>query len=343
MISIHVISWLWIMCIPLILEDWDRSITWKNIIRGESIPVFSFILFYINYLWLVPKYLLNRKYFSFLLPNVVLVVVLSLFIHLIRGSWLAPEPHLLPDPSMGPPVKPDWFFISRHFIILSFVVGLSTALRISMRWRETEDKLVKAEREKADAELMNLKNQVSPHFLLNTLNNIYALIAFNQEKAQDAVQQLSKLLRHMLYDNQTSLVPLKNELDFISNYIALMRIRLSDSVKLSVKLDAGNRQLMVAPYIFISLIENAFKHGVSATEKCVIDIDIQGDEDGCIRCQIINSNFPKKVNDKSGSGIGLEQVYRRLELTYPNQYTWTKHVSADGKTYTSLLIIETQK
>ena len=122
----------------------------------------------------------------------------------------------------------------------------------------------RAERQKTEAELKNLKNQLNPHFLLNTLNNIYALIAFNSDKAQEAVQELSKLLRHVLYDNQQTFVPLEKELDFIRNYVALMRIRLPQQVEVSVNLevDSGGA-LQIAPLIFISLIENAFKHGIS--------------------------------------------------------------------------------
>ena len=119
-----------------------------------------------------------------------------------------------------------------------------------------------------------------------------------------------------------------------------MKIRLSASVKIDVKLDAGPSGLDIAPLIFISLIENAFKHGISPTEDSFISIHIQGQIDGKICCEIRNSNFPKSATDKSGSGIGLEQVSQRLELTYPNKYEWKKGVSADGSTYTSILTIQ---
>lgn len=123
-------------------------------------------------------------------------------------------------------------------------------LRTSLRWRQAEERLMEAERQKTEAELKNLKNQLNPHFLLNTLNNIYALIAFNSDKAQEAVQELSKLLRHVLYDNQQTFVPLEKELDFIRNYVALMRIRLPQQVEVSVNLevDSGGA-LQIAPLI----------------------------------------------------------------------------------------------
>ena len=114
----------------------------------------------------------------------------------------------------------------------------------------------------------NLRNQLNPHFLLNTLNNIYALIAFDSDKAQQAVQELSKLLRYVLYDNQQTYVPLCKEVDFIRNYIELMRIRLSANVQMITKFDIQpDSQTLIAPLIFISLIENAFKHGISLLNR----------------------------------------------------------------------------
>lgn len=134
--------------------------------------------------------------------------------------------------------------------MMIFVAGLGAAIRTSLRWRQAEERLIEAERQKTEAELKNLKNQLNPHFLLNTLNNIYALIAFNSDKAQEAVQELSKLLRHVLYDNQQTFVPLEKELDFIRNYVALMRIRLPQQVEVSVNLevDSGGA-LQIAPLI----------------------------------------------------------------------------------------------
>lgn len=191
--------------------------------------------------------------------------------------------------------------------------------------------------------MKNLKNQLNPHFLLNTLNNIYALIAFNCDKAQEAVQELSKLLRHVLYDNQQTFVPLEKELDFIRNYVALMRIRLPQQVEISLHLETDpGSSLLIAPLLFISLIENAFKHGISPTAHSFISIAITGNTDGTVRCEIQNSNYPKTGQDKSGSGIGLEQVSKRLELIYPKHYEWEKGISANGQVYSSILTIQTK-
>lgn len=156
-----------------------------------------------------------------------------------------------------------------------FMVGLSVAIRMSLRWSDTELARREAVKSRTEAELKNLRNQLNPHFLLNTLNNIYALTAFDTDKAQQAIQELSKLLRYVLYDNQENFVPLTKEVEFIRNYIELMRIRVSSQVKISTHFQIHpNSQSPVAPLLFISLIENAFKHGVSPTEPSFIDITL---------------------------------------------------------------------
>ena len=146
-------------------------------------------------------------------------------------------------------------------------------------------------------------------------------------------------MRHVLYDNQQNFVTLGKEMDFIKNYIALMRIRLSSNVTVETRFDIRpDSPTEIAPLIFISLIENAFKHGISPTEPSHIRIYFSENVHE-VRCEITNSYHPKSEADKSGSGIGLEQVGKRLELTYPGRYAWQHGVSEDGKEYKSVLVI----
>ena len=223
------------------------------------------------------------------------------------------------------------------------VVGLSMAVRMSMRWQHIEDARKAAEQSRTQAELSNLRNQLNPHFLLNTLNNIYALIAFDADKAQVAVEELSRLLRHALYDNQQTHVPLYKEVEFMRNYIELMKIRFTTGVTINTDIDvADDDATPVAPLLFISLLENAFKHGISPSGKGTIDVAIH-QRDGIVSCSIDNTNYPKRDNDKSGSGIGLEQVGKRLELLYPERYSWEKGTSDDNSMYHSKITINTHE
>lgn len=147
------------------------------------------------------------------------------------------------------------------------------------------------------------------------------------------------MLRHILYDNQQEFVNLNDEAAFIESYINLMRIRVAKTCDISVNVDIPNPcEIKVAPLIFISLIENAFKHGIAATGKSFIKISINADNSH-IECDIENSNHPKEQSDRSGHGIGLEQVARRLELSYNGKYTWENGTRDNNSIYYSKIII----
>ena len=153
---------------------------------------------------------------------------------------------------------------------------------------------------------------------------------------------LSKMLRHLLYDNNQTYVPLHQEANFMRNYIELMRIRLSDNVKLRTDFSYSETgSTRISPLIFISLIENAFKHGISGDKPSFIDISLKEYADGKVEFVSRNSYFPKSESDKSGSGIGLELVKRRLELLYPDRYSW--HTGIEDDVYTTVLVIDTNR
>lgn len=333
-ILIHIISWGIVFGFPLFFsERGGGGINWSVYLRHAAVPLSFFIVFYVNYLFLVPRILLCDQRKRYILYNVLLVCLTGVLLHLWQ---IITFDNPKPDVRHGPP---GWLFFVRDIVSLIFTIGLSAAIRMSICWGEADAARQEAEKSRTEAELKNLRNQLNPHFLLNTLNNIYALIAFDSDKAQQAVQELSKLLRYVLYDNQQTYVPLCKEVDFIRNYIELMRIRLSGSVEVTTRSNIQpDSQTEIAPLIFISLIENAFKHGISPTEPSFIRIEVS-ETDQQIECRITNSYHPKNETDKSGSGIGLEQVSKRLELLYPGHYDWQRGVSANGKEYESILII----
>ena len=341
-VLIHVIGWGIVFGFPfLMMTRSGFTITWMDYLRhGSIIPLSFLIVFYVNYCFLVPRYLFEGRIRQYLLLNALLILCVAAGAHLwqeyafqtyAKGSGDKGGRH------MGPP---KWIFIRRDVFSMVLTVGLSAAIKMSGRWVQMDAARREAEKSRTEAELKNLRNQLNPHFLLNTLNNIYALIAFDSEKAQAAVQELSRLLRHVLYDNQQSFVTLDKEMDFIRNYIELMRIRLSSNVTVETQIDIRpDSRTEIAPLIFISLIENAFKHGISPTEPSFIRIHFS-ESPGEVRCEISNSYHPKSETDKSGSGIGLEQVQKRLDLTYPGHYNWQQGVSEDGKEYKSVLAIK---
>lgn len=332
-ILIHTICWGLFFTFPLFFtQNSDGSIKWQEFIHHCIVPASLFVIFYLNYFLFTPHILFHDQTKRFIFVNSIVIAVMTIGLRYWNNLNCPPPPD-------DRPVPPVYIFYLRDLASLIFSAGLSVAICMSKRWSEAEAERREAVKSRTEAELKNLRNQLNPHFLLNTLNNIYALIAFDSEKAQQAVQELSKLLRYVLYDNQQMFVPLKKEIDFICNYIELMRIRVSARVNIQTQFNIKPQsQTPIAPLIFISLIENAFKHGISPVEPSFISITISEDNDK-ITCTIRNSNHPKTEADKSGSGIGLEQVKKRLELIYPESYKWDRHVSDDGKEYLSNITI----
>ena len=301
-------------------------------------PLFQMIAFYLNYVVLAPKLFVRGKHRYDLLINILLLTTLGTILHF----WMVYVNSIyVPNSNIADDAIGTISYIARNSLNLAIFAGGATALALARRWVTTDQKLKEVEAERATAELRNLRSQINPHFLLNTLNNIYALTAFDTPKAQQAIQELSKMLRHILYDYQQPKVALSDEVEFLQNYVNLVRIRLSDSVDVKFQTFIANPQLEVAPMVFISLVENAFKHGVSPSEPSFIHIQIES-ADNQIVCDIQNSNHPKTANDHSGHGIGLVQVQRRLELTYPDHYQW-EHGPTDDGIYRSRIVIDTKE
>lgn len=347
--GIHAAIWTFLFASPLLfLERSSEGIDWSHVLHHTGWPLALFFLFYMNYLLLVPRYFLKSKHIPFVLINLAFMVFLSVaIVQWEEQAFQAPRlSEIIPiGPNRSQSVysmtvnyfgtELPIFSIVRDYLMMMLCVVLAATTYTGKKWREELEARKEAELGKTEAELINLRNQINPHFLLNTLNNIYALILFDQEKAQNAVGDLSKLLRHVLYDNSQSEVTLDSEIAFLENYIDLMKIRLTDNTELTFTKEIPiPNNVKVAPLLFISLLENAFKHGVRTSEKSFIHIHI-GYENKLLHFQIENSNFPKNRDDKSGSGIGLEQVQRRLDLIYPGHYTWEKGVR--DNTYYSII------
>ncbi len=299
-------------------------------------PTFLIFIFYINYFYLAPKLFVAGKHRYDLLINVVLITVLGFLLH----TWMEYTNSLyMPNMLHHPDALDTLAFTLRDSANLAVFAAGATALALARRWVTADQQLKTSEAARAQAELHNLRSQINPHFLLNTLNNIYALTSIDTERAQEAIMQLSRLLRHMLYDNQESFVSIRDEIQFLQNYVNLMKIRLTDAVEVIFEAQYEHSDIKVAPLLFISLIENAFKHGVSTTEPSYIHIKLTADSH-IIYFRINNSNFPKTADDRSGHGIGLQQVQRRLDLAYPGRYTWDKQISENQKNYQSTITIQ---
>ncbi len=304
-------------------------------------PLFLMIVFYLNYLVLAPKLFVEGKHRYDLLINVVLLTVMGVTLH----YWMIYTNEIFNTHAIRRTydLLGTISYIVRDSLNLAVFAAGATALALARQWVSTDQKLKEAEAARAQAELKNLRNQINPHFLLNTLNNIYALTAISAERAQEAIMELSKMLRHMLYEYQEPTVPLKEEVDFIRNYVSLMKLRMPAGVDVKFEVNCNECNLRISPMLIISLVENAFKHGISPTEPSFVRIQVFIDKaNRVVTFDIRNSNFPKTEEDRSGHGIGLQQVERRLQLIYPGKHTWEKGVTDDGKTYYSRITIDTK-
>lgn len=348
LVAIHAAVWLVIILSPLMVFGRGDKFDIGRLIPMCSCTAFMIAVFYIMYLHVTPKYLIGGDKRRFWFYASVLVVGAGLLLHLwlYSSQKVFSAPKTAAKPFHKPSIYMEMFFILRNIFNMGATAAVATMSVLSAKWyaseaarKDAEMAMKDAQMARADAELKNLRNQINPHFLLNTLNNIYALTAFNQEKAQKAIMELSGMLRHILYDNQQKYVCLNDEVAFIQSYINLMKIRLSASTEIKVNVDIPeSSNIQVAPLIFISLIENAFKHGIAATGKSFIYVNIEADKDK-ITCSIENSNHPKQDTDRSGHGIGLEQVTKRLELSYPGCYSWEKGLKENNTIYFSKIII----
>ncbi len=337
-IIVHILLWGMVLVAPYFFMDREKIFQWDMFIRSTPDMVGLLLIFYINYFVLIDKFLFKGKYYQFIFYNIILLVAMLALMHFGNDfiRTLTNQPMRRRRMRVSP-----WLFVIRNATTLVTMVGLSVALKMTYRWFMAENERKELEKAKTEAELQNIKNQISPHFLLNTLNNIYALIAFDPDKAQQAVLDLSKLLRHMLYDNEKTYVPLHQEISFVKNYIELMRLRLSDNVVLDAQIEANeNSTTPIAPLIYISLIENAFKHGISSSKPSFIAFRISERPNGVIEFISKNSNYPKSNSDKSGSGIGLELVRKRLDFIYPNSYDW--EIETENNIYSTSLTIYTK-
>ena len=238
----------------------------------------------------------------------------------------------------GPPRKdflrfPFMLPFLNNFIIAVLLVGFNVAVKLLFQSIRDEHQLKELEKHNLQTELAYLKHQINPHFFMNTLNNIHALIDLDTEKAKETVLELSKMMRYVLYDSSQATISMEKEIQFLNNYIDLMKLRYTDKVSINLSLPEVVPSVKIPPLLFISFLENAFKHGISYQQESYINFSLLVDEKE-IQCLVSNSNCDQVTRQQ---GIGLENVRKRLNLLYPDNYTL--EIDSTEKEYNVLLII----
>jgi len=281
-------------------------------LHGGVQAAFNIVVSYFNYFYLLPRFLKQKKIWRYLLEfSVPFAILITLRVHLQR---------YLVD---GYTYKEGFFYSSVYVVqlvvVTLFIVLFIAMLRFAKEWFEFEATRKEVENERLLAELNFLKAQINPHFLFNTLNNLYYLAYSQSANTTEVIAKLSQMMRYMLYDTNQPKVLLSKEVEYMQNYISLERLRLNDQIPIQFEVKGNVNEVRVAPLILITFLENAFKHGVSNN---------RGDSWVKVNLALTGREFVYTVeNSKHGvvpevgkSGIGLQNVQRRLELSYPGHY-----------------------
>jgi len=335
----HLLGWWIIFGMPLFVNNRETQAMDIDKYMGYAIMSLSFVLmFYINYLYFIDKFLFNRRTVAFILLNLAALFIINYLTEAARDFYIDHYHSINPEDSTPHDDRPPLImFKLRDYMMMSLMVGLAVAIKTTGKWFRMETEKQELEKARAEAELQNLKSQLNPHFLFNTLNNIYSLVALDQDKARYAIDGFSHLLRYVLYDNDQPFVPLEKEVAFMKSYIELMSLRLTDNVDMTVSLPSCENNILVAPLLFMTFVENAFKHGVSNSKPSFITLKMEI-EDNTIVFISENSYYPKTDPHRNSPGIGIENLRKRLEMIYPGRYTLFTDLC--GEKYVSRLTLD---
>lgn len=335
-----------VLALPVFTLKGGDEFSWNRVIL-EWIRVLPFLLiFIINNSLLVPKLLFRKKFIWYFTSISALVILFSAINHLpnVLHDFLFSRPipndmpihpgrHMKPENMMDPFHKPPddrkplfegyksfSYIIFENMIISFLVIGFNNAIKLGIQKHMEELQHEEKEKIHLKTELSFLRQQISPHFFMNTLNNIHALIEIDQIQAQKSVIKLSKLMRYLLNESQQGTATIRDEFEFMTSYIDLMRIRYSDKVKIDVKLDIQEDHRKIPPLLFISLVENAFKYGISYSKESYISIHAKQDQEH-LSFEIKNSISTKSKTEK-GTGVGLVNLRKQLDILFDGEQSF---------------------
>ena len=335
---LYVMVWLAILLVPILNSKMmsEVHVSLSNIlIAWQQIAPYLFI-FIIHNAFIV-RYVKRHQYMRYVVVDVLFISAVFYGVDIldsILGDFATPE-HLISAKHASFTDLPVYW----NIVLGLFMTCANTAIKMMYQSLRDEQAMEELKRQNLQAEMDYLKYQINPHFFMNTLNNIHALIDIDSEAAKTAVIDLSKMMRYVLYDSEREAISLTADLRFLKNYIELMRIRYTNEVKITIHQPQElPERVAIPPLLLIVFVENAFKHGVSYTRPSFIDILIECN-DAEFSATISNSRHPQTTTTKPG-GIGLENVRKRLALIYgPEGYTLD--ILKEEERYTVKLIIPT--
>jgi len=341
---IFVVIWMAIFSVPFFNQRVSNEVDWGKVL-GEWIMMLSYlVIFLLNTLFLVPKFLFQKKYRSYLIFTFTTIITVVSITVLARFFLAPPQPLAMPPMNLGPgmppmelgpgmpppmgykpveapPPKSMYMVFLDNLILSLLVVGVGTAIKMVAQWLNEENRRKDLEKEQLKTELALLRHQVSPHFFMNTLNNIHALIDINAEDAKNTIIQLSTMMRYLLYDTAHGKTTLKKEIAFIESYITLMKLRFPEKVVVQLTLPKQILDIEIPPMLFISFLENAFKHGVSYKAESFVSFKIEQTHNKLISTIKNSKHSNNPIPEANYSGIGMTNIKKSLKLLYGNDYT----------------------
>lgn len=328
---LYLLVWSAIILVPVLnsqmLSELHVNLDEAWIVWRQIIPYL--VIFLVHNHLIAPRYLLKKRYGLYLLANVVLVTIVFMIIDFYQmsighvslyGSFTNHEVY--------------W-----NILFALFMNGTNGGIKLLYQSLLDEQQMLQLKEENLRAEMLSLKYQINPHFFMNTLNNIHALIDFDTEAAKSAIIDLSKMMRYVLYDSEREMISLSADMQFMKNYIELMRIRYTDDVEITLDYPTTlPEKVTIPPLLLIVFVENAFKHGISYHQKSFIHISIfYADKQ---LTAIISNSRSAATDEHKTSGIGLENVRKRLDLLYGKE-GYSLDISEEPQTYTVKLVIPT--
>lgn len=305
------------------------------------------VLFLLHNYLAAPQLVYHKRTAVYVAASVLLFGLFVAYLAIGHGDPAAggppPEPGFAPD-GYGPegprgprgpeggrhPMRPDVL----EAVVALIMMGANLGLKFFFRGIRERESMERLEKENLRYQLEYLRYQINPHFFMNTLNNIHALVDLDPEKAKESIVELSKMMRHILYDSDKATIPLRDELDLLEHYISLMRLRFPDSVSIEYIRPASEEGAEVPPLSLASFVENAFKHGISYEKRSFVRINAAL-EGGKVIFRCVNSR--PASSSVSGKGLGIENVRSRLQLLYGEDFTL--HIEDSAEAYEVLLVL----
>lgn len=280
--------------------------------------------FYLNMFLLVPKFLTEGGWGQYIVAVLTLCVTILLLNNLlIDPSYI--NARKLGNPPIGPPIFLFFFLIA---------ISISTSLRLNNDRVKNEQLRKQKENESLKSELSLLRSQITPHFMFNVLNTLSSLARQKSDDLEDVIIKISQLMRYMLYNKSDNKITLESEIEFLESYVEIQKLRFGTHINITTSTEVTNTGAQIEPMILIPLIENAFKHGTGTVLEPLIDFRLE-EENGILNFMINNRFNPDITTKKDASGIGMQNVKKRLSFLYEDRYELSTLIDKD--TYTASL------